>query len=115
MRSQLELADEIPVSTRTKYAEVPDAEVVELAQHGVEDASEHLLYKYRNLVRSRARLPISHRSEGGHTRAPDHNSRANSMPWNASPPATSETLRLIRASALSTDFVLQRSSSAISR
>jgi RNA polymerase sporulation-specific sigma factor len=55
VRSQLELTDEIPVSTRTKYAEVPDAEVVELAQHGVEDASEHLLYKYRNLVRSKVK------------------------------------------------------------
>jgi RNA polymerase sporulation-specific sigma factor len=55
VRSQLELTDEIPASTRSKYAEAPDAEVVELAQHGHEDASEHLLYKYRNLVRSKVK------------------------------------------------------------
>lgn len=55
MRSQLELTDEIPASARSKYAEVPDAEVVDMAQKGREDASEHLLYKYRNLVRSKVK------------------------------------------------------------
>src|SRR5215207_8856398 len=38
-----------------RYAEMPDAYVVARAQRGYEDASEHLLYKYRNLVRSKVK------------------------------------------------------------
>ena len=55
MRSPVDLADEAPTSTRTRYTELPDADVVELAQCGREDAAEHLLYKYRNLVRSKVK------------------------------------------------------------
>ncbi len=55
MRSSVDLADEAPASTRSRYAELPDADVVELAQCGREDAAEHLLYKYRNLVRSKVK------------------------------------------------------------
>ena len=38
-----------------KYEYLLDAEVVRLAQAGAEDAAEHLLYKYRNLVRNKVR------------------------------------------------------------
>jgi len=55
VRSPVDLADEAPTSTRSRYAELPDADVVELAQCGREDAAEHLLYKYRNLVRSKVK------------------------------------------------------------
>jgi RNA polymerase sporulation-specific sigma factor len=34
---------------------LPDFEVVQLAQHGRRDAAEHLLFKYRNLVRSKVK------------------------------------------------------------
>jgi RNA polymerase sporulation-specific sigma factor len=55
VRSPVDLAEEAPVSTRSRYTELPDADVVELAQTGREDAAEHLLYKYRNLVRSKVK------------------------------------------------------------
>ena len=55
MRSPVDLVDEAPVSTRSRYADLADADVVELAQCGREDAAEHLLYKYRNLVRSKVK------------------------------------------------------------
>ncbi len=38
-----------------RYANLFDTEVVRLAQAGAEDAAEHLLYKYRNLVRNKVR------------------------------------------------------------
>ncbi|MBP6964028.1 MAG: RNA polymerase sporulation sigma factor SigH [Armatimonadetes bacterium] len=38
-----------------KYRELLDAQVVRCAQRGAEDAAEHLLYKYRNLVRNKVR------------------------------------------------------------
>src|SRR5947209_4157114 len=51
----MDLIEESGTSVRSKYAELPDADVVELAQRGQEDAAEHLLYKYRNLVRSKVK------------------------------------------------------------
>jgi len=43
------------VPGRSEYADLPDADVVELAQNGEEGASEYLLYKYRNLVRAKVK------------------------------------------------------------
>jgi RNA polymerase sporulation-specific sigma factor len=37
------------------YERLPDFEVVRLAQRGRRDAAEHILYKYRNLVRSKVK------------------------------------------------------------
>ncbi|MHB0913069.1 MAG: RNA polymerase sporulation sigma factor SigH [Armatimonadota bacterium] len=45
-------------SVQQKYVDfgnLDDAEVVELAQLGLEQAAEYLLYKYRNLVRNKVR------------------------------------------------------------
>ena len=39
----------------TEFENLSDAQVVELAQAGIEGAAEFLLYKYRNLVRSKVR------------------------------------------------------------
>src|SRR5437773_206252 len=51
----MDLIEESGPSVRSKYADLFDADVVELAQRGQEDAAEHLLYKYRNLVRSKVK------------------------------------------------------------
>jgi RNA polymerase sporulation-specific sigma factor len=52
----LDLTDEMMAGVaRSKYAEMLDSEVVSWAQRGYQDASEHLLYKYRNLVRSKVK------------------------------------------------------------
>jgi hypothetical protein len=46
--------------SQLRYAESSDYEVVSRAQHGEESASEYLLYKYRNLVRSpKSALPAT--------------------------------------------------------
>jgi RNA polymerase sporulation-specific sigma factor len=37
------------------YERLPDFEVVQMAQRGRQDAAEHILYKYRNLVRSKVK------------------------------------------------------------
>jgi len=39
----------------TEFENLSDAQVIELAQAGIEGAAEFLLYKYRNLVRSKVR------------------------------------------------------------
>jgi len=39
----------------TRYGRLADFEVVRLAQKGRQDAAEHILYKYRNLVRSKVK------------------------------------------------------------
>jgi RNA polymerase sporulation-specific sigma factor len=44
-----------PTSTHSRFTEWPDADVVAYAQRGQDDAAEHLLYKYRNLVRSKVK------------------------------------------------------------
>lgn len=56
MRSLVDLADEIAGGgSGSRYVHMRDSEVVNWAQRGFEDASEHLLYKYRNLVRSKVK------------------------------------------------------------
>jgi RNA polymerase sporulation-specific sigma factor len=39
----------------SRYGRLPDFEVVRMAQKGRQDAAEHILYKYRNLVRSKVK------------------------------------------------------------
>lgn len=49
---------EVPLSSRsslTSYSDLADREIVERAQRGDEQASEYLLYKYRNLVRTKVK------------------------------------------------------------
>jgi RNA polymerase sporulation-specific sigma factor len=56
VRSLVDLTDEMMAGvTGSRYTNWPDAEVVRWAQMGRQDASEHLLYKYRNLVRSKVK------------------------------------------------------------
>jgi RNA polymerase sporulation-specific sigma factor len=56
VRSLVDLTDEMgAAAVRSKYAGRPDAEVVAWAQSGYQEAAEHLLYKYRNLVRSKVK------------------------------------------------------------
>ncbi len=56
MRSMVDLTDEMVTTTyRSRYTDTPDSSVVRRAQMGYQDASEHLLYKYRNLVRSKVK------------------------------------------------------------
>jgi len=38
-----------------RYERLPDYQIVEFAQDGRRDAAEHILYKYRNLVRSKVK------------------------------------------------------------
>src|SRR5688572_6849340 len=42
-------------AVRSRYAGWSDSDVVRWAQRGHQDAAEHLLYKYRNLVRSKVK------------------------------------------------------------
>ena len=56
MRSLLDLTEELAASAgRSRYTYMSDAGVVSYAQRGYQDAAEHLLYKYRNLVRSKVK------------------------------------------------------------
>jgi RNA polymerase sporulation-specific sigma factor len=55
VRYPLDHKDEASVSIRSRFTEWPDADVVGYAQRGQDDAAEHLLYKYRNLVRSKVK------------------------------------------------------------
>lgn len=56
MRSLIDLTEEIAANAaRSRYTNMPDHEVVARAQSGYQDAAEHLLYKYRNLVRSKVK------------------------------------------------------------
>jgi len=43
------------ICSHPRYERLPDFEVVRLAQVGRQDAAEHILYKYRNLVRSKVK------------------------------------------------------------
>lgn len=45
----------LPPQGHVEFQNLADAAIVALAQAGVEEASEHLLYKYRNLVRNKVR------------------------------------------------------------
>lgn len=47
--------EEAPCPGLLRYASLPDASAVARAQAGEEAAAEHLLYKYRNLVRSKVK------------------------------------------------------------
>jgi RNA polymerase sporulation-specific sigma factor len=56
VRSLMDLTDEMVGSAAlSRYANWADADVVGRAQVGYQDAAEHLLYKYRNLVRSKVK------------------------------------------------------------
>jgi RNA polymerase sporulation-specific sigma factor len=56
VRSLVDLGDEMVTGAiGSRYVGMPDAEVVAWAQRGYQDAAEHLLYKYRNLVRSKVK------------------------------------------------------------
>ena len=47
--------DMVSGAAGARYNGMPDGHVVSMAQRGYEDAAEHLLYKYRNLVRSKVK------------------------------------------------------------
>ena len=56
MRSLIDISDDIMNGSNwSRYTNWPDADVVLRAQRGYQDAAEHLLYKYRNLVRSKVK------------------------------------------------------------
>ncbi len=56
MKFQMDFTEEmVSGAAIARYAGMPDADVVARAQRGYEDAAEHLLYKYRNLVRSKVK------------------------------------------------------------
>jgi len=56
VRSLVDLGDEMVTgAVGSRYTGMPDAQVVAWAQRGYQDAAEHLLYKYRNLVRSKVK------------------------------------------------------------
>ncbi len=56
MREPFDLLDEASwKNNHPRFEQLSDHEVVELAQKGLQDAAEHLLYKYRNLVRSKVK------------------------------------------------------------
>src|SRR2546430_16133158 len=46
--------NEVP-TPHSRFGRLPDFEVVRLAQKGRQDAAEHILYKYRNLVRTKVK------------------------------------------------------------
>ena len=50
----LELQFQLP-TVHAKYADLSDREIVHRAQRGDDSASEYLLYKYRNLVRTKVK------------------------------------------------------------
>lgn len=55
MRELFDPHVDVTGSDRSRYNRLPDFEVVMLAQRGRQDAAEHILYKYRNLVRSKVK------------------------------------------------------------
>src|SRR5437763_4017095 len=55
MRELFDPCEEPTAAGHRKYECLPDSRVVVLAQGGRQDASEHILYKYRNLVRSKVK------------------------------------------------------------
>src|ERR1041385_3543775 len=46
--------NEVP-TPHSRFGRLPDFEIVQMAQRGRRDAAEHILYKYRNLVRSKVK------------------------------------------------------------
>lgn len=55
MRELIDPLDDASGAHHARYDRLADFEVVRLAQNGRQDASEHILYKYRNLVRSKVK------------------------------------------------------------
>src|SRR5438477_11847577 len=55
MRELFDPHEEASFSSHHRYDRLADFEVVQLAQKGRRDAAEHILYKYRNLVRSKVK------------------------------------------------------------
>lgn len=55
MKASITALDQAEPGLRAKYLHWSDAELVARAQRGYADAAEHLLYKYRNLVRSKVK------------------------------------------------------------
>ena len=55
MRELFDLLEDSAHVNHSHYDRLADFKVVELAQHGRRDAAEHILYKYRNLVRSKVK------------------------------------------------------------
>ena len=55
MRELFDPCEEPSANGHRKYEALPDSRVVVLAQGGRQDAAEHILYKYRNLVRSKVK------------------------------------------------------------
>jgi len=55
LKESITVLEEASIGLRPQYLHLPDAAVVARAQRGYADASEHLLYKYRNLVRAKVR------------------------------------------------------------
>src|SRR5438477_4262353 len=55
MRELFDRCEEPTGAGHRKYENLPDSSVVVLAQGGRQDAAEHILYKYRNLVRSKVK------------------------------------------------------------
>src|SRR5436305_10139702 len=55
MRKLFDPCEEATANGHRKYESLPDSRVVVLAQGGRQDAAEHILYKYRNLVRSKVK------------------------------------------------------------
>jgi RNA polymerase sporulation-specific sigma factor len=55
MRELFDPLSETSAVMHSRYERLADYEVVGLAQRGRRDAAEHILYKYRNLVRSKVK------------------------------------------------------------
>jgi RNA polymerase sporulation-specific sigma factor len=55
MRELIDPFEQAGAVNHPRYERLPDHRVVELAQNGRRDAAEHILYKYRNLVRSKVK------------------------------------------------------------
>jgi len=55
MRELFDSHDSSSIQSHHRYERWADFEVVRLAQSGRQDAAEHILYKYRNLVRSKVK------------------------------------------------------------
>ena len=55
MRELFDPLGEASLTSHARYERLADGDVVDLAQRGRQDAAEHLLYKYRNLVRSKVK------------------------------------------------------------
>ena len=55
MRELFDPHVDVQHTDHTRYERLPDFEIVQLAQRGRQEAAEHILYKYRNLVRSKVK------------------------------------------------------------